>query len=98
MARRHMEAPRSCLGDGGVSNQQQRFVTPPPQHRQILARVPLGDDELVLSLDHQNRLDVRVWTATAGVRMASGNGLTIALTYLPHLLDALEQVLKREGA
>jgi hypothetical protein len=38
--------------------------------RAVLARISLGADELVLITDTRNNLDIRVWTATGGVRMA----------------------------
>jgi hypothetical protein len=42
-----------------------------------VARVPLGNDELVVSITDHGKLDTLLWTATAGVIMASANGLTI---------------------
>ena len=51
--------------------------------RTPIARNPIGQDELVISLDDRDRIDIRVWTATGGVRMASASGLTIGATMFP---------------
>jgi hypothetical protein len=50
-----------------------------------LARIPIGQDELVISL------------ATSGIRLASANGLTIPLTEISKLIAALECAV-REAA
>jgi hypothetical protein len=42
--------------------------------RTTLARIDIGNDELVVTLDERDRLDVRVWTTTAGVS-ASPTGM-----------------------
>ena len=74
---------------GGHDNQEPLPPKPLRSHRQVLARVPLGTDELVLSVDDRDRIDIRLWTATGGVRMASRHGLTLHLTDLPKLIGAL---------
>jgi hypothetical protein len=62
------------------------------RRRTVLDRIPLDDgDELVVSTADRERIDVRVWTRTAGVSMASANGLTINVTDIPALISALER-------
>jgi hypothetical protein len=43
-------------------------------------------------------LDVRLWTATGGVRMASANGLTLHLNDVPKLIAALERAAGKDAA
>jgi hypothetical protein len=45
--------------------------------RAVLARIPIGNNELVVSIDERDRIDLRLWTCTAGVSMASANGVTL---------------------
>ena len=59
--------------------------------------MPLGADELVLSTDAHGKLDLRVWTATGSLRMASRNGLALDRADLPALIDALRLALESEG-
>jgi hypothetical protein len=66
--------------------------------RVVLARIPVGkEDEIVLSLDARNRLDVRLWTATGGIPMASANGLTLHLDDVPKHIAALERAAGKEA-
>jgi len=53
-------------------------------------RVRHGRDELVLSLNKHDRLDLRLWTAAGGVRMEPPTGLTLHLNDVPKLIDALQ--------
>ncbi len=66
--------------------------------RDVLARVLLGADELVLSLDAHDRLDIRLWTDTGRVRMASANGLTIPFNEIPKLIAALQDAARGKEA
>ena len=66
------------------------------KRRKVLDRIPLGDDELVVSLDDRDRIDMRPWTATGSVRMASANGLTLHRNDLSKLLDALHALSGEE--
>jgi len=68
--------------------------------RVIFARIPINDDELVLSVDAHERLDVRLWTATGtgGPRMASANGLTLHVGDVPKLIAALERAAREAAA
>ena len=67
-------------------------------NRVVLARFPVGKaDELVLSLDARDRLDIRLWTATGGIRMASANGLILHLEDVLKLIAALERVVGKEA-
>ena len=66
--------------------------------RVVLTRIPVGADEIVVSLDERARVDVRLWTSTSGVRMASANGLTLPLTDLPKLIEALERAMREAAA
>jgi hypothetical protein len=58
--------------------------------RTRLATFAIGADELVIALDPHGNLDIRLHTDTSGVRMASANGLTIHLSDVPKLIDALK--------
>ena len=66
--------------------------------RVVLARIPIGNDEIVVTLDDRDRIDIRLWTATGGVRMASANGLTIPRDDVPKLIAALERAMRQEAA
>jgi hypothetical protein len=65
--------------------------------RTVLARIPLGKDALVVTLDG-DRVDIRVHTPTGGLRFPSKNGLTINHGDLPALIEALQHALTREEA
>jgi hypothetical protein len=67
-------------------------------NRVRLAAFPIGDDELVISVDAHGNLDIRLHTNTGGVRMASANGLTLHLNDVPKLIDALKAVKRRAAA
>ena len=62
--------------------------------RTPIARIPISNDELVITLDDHKRLDIRLWTASGGVRMSSANGLTIPLRDVPKLIAALQRAKK----
>ena len=64
--------------------------------RTPIARIPIGNDELVITLDDHKRLDIRAWTASGGVRMASANGLTIRLNDVPKLIAVLERAREKK--
>ena len=66
--------------------------------RTPIARNPIGQDELVISLDDRDRIDIRVWTATGGVRMASASGLTIRRDDVPKLIEALQRAMREAAA
>ena len=66
--------------------------------RVVLARNPIGQDEIVVTLDDRDRLDIRLWTATGGVRMASANGLTIQRDDVPKLIEALQRAMREAAA
>jgi hypothetical protein len=66
--------------------------------KRVLARVSLGADELVLSVDDKGRVDVRLWTASSVVRMASANGLTLHRSDVPKLIEALHAITREEAA
>jgi hypothetical protein len=66
--------------------------------RTPLARIPIGNDELVLSVDDRDRIDIRMWTDTSGVRMASANGLTIHRNDVPKLIAALQGAKRMDAA
>jgi hypothetical protein len=70
----------------------------PSRKRATLARLRIGKDELVVTLDESDGLDVRLWTATGGVRMASANGLTLHLNDVPKLIAALERAAGKDAA
>jgi hypothetical protein len=65
--------------------------------RTVLARIPTGKDELVVTL-HSDRVDIRVHTPTGGLRFPSKNGLTVKHGDLPALIEALQHALTREEA
>jgi len=48
-----------------------------------VARVPLGNDELVVSITDHGKLDTLLWTTKAGLIMASANGLIIGPANAP---------------
>ena len=56
--------------------------------RTPITRFPIGNDLLVVTLE-RDRLDVRVHTPTGGLHFPSKNGLTLPLTDLPKLIEAL---------
>jgi len=63
--------------------------------RTILARLPIGRDEIILSRDSAGQIDVRLWTDLngLGVRMASKQGLALSLRLIPRLIEALQDAL-----
>ena len=61
--------------------------------RLVLARIEIGHDELVITLDGE-RVDVRVHTPTGGLRFPSKNGLTININDVPKLIGALQAARK----
>ena len=66
--------------------------------RTVIARIPIGHDEIVVTLDDRDRLDIRLWTASGGIRMASANGLTIHRRNVPALIAALERATREAAA
>jgi hypothetical protein len=67
-------------------------------HRTRLATIPLDLDELVVSVDERDRIDIRLWTDTSGVRMPSGKGVTVPRWALRDLIEALRRARRREAA
>ena len=64
--------------------------------RATLARIPLGRDEVVIALDDRDRIDIRLWTDTSGIRLPSKHGVTLPRYVLRDLIDALEQARRKE--
>jgi hypothetical protein len=61
-----------------------------------LARIPIGNDELVLTLDAHDRLDIRVHTPTGALHFPNKNALTIP--DVPKPIAALQGAVRRDAA
>jgi hypothetical protein len=66
--------------------------------RTPLARLDLGRDQLVVSIDDHGNVDLRLWTDTAGVRLASKAGITFPCERLGDLIAALKAARRKEAA
>ncbi len=66
-------------------------------HRHAIARIPLGQDELVVSIDERGDLDLRIWTPSGDLRFPSKHGVSVPKWALRDLIDALQQA-KRKAA
>ena len=66
--------------------------------RTVIARIPIGHDEIVISLDDRDRIDVRVHTLTGGLHFPSNNALTLRREHLAALIEALEGAMRKEAA
>jgi hypothetical protein len=62
--------------------------------RTPVARVSLGRDELVVSLDGHGNVDLRLWTDTGGIHFPSKSGITFPRERLDDLIDALQGARK----
>lgn len=67
-------------------------------HRIAIARIPVDRDELVVSVDERDRIDIRLWTDTSGVRFPSKSGVTVERWALPDLINALQRAKRRNAA
>ena len=63
-----------------------------------LAAIPLDRDELVVSVDERDRIDVRLWTDTGGIRFPSKHGIAVPRHALPEIIAALELARRRDAA
>jgi hypothetical protein len=64
-------------------------------HRRPVARIPIGRDELVISAAEGDRIDIRLWTDTSGVRFPSTRGVTIPQWAVRDLINALKATKQR---
>lgn len=59
-------------------------------HRLAIARIAIGQDELVVS--------IREWSLSGYAKMPTGKGVTLPRWCLPDLIDALKQAKRRAAA
>jgi hypothetical protein len=64
--------------------------------RTRIARIPIGVDELVVSVDDRDHVDVRLWTDTSGVRFPSKHGVTVPRHVINDLINALRSAIPRQ--
>ncbi len=67
-------------------------------NRLAIARIPIGQDELVVSVDEHDRIDIRLWTETGGVRFPSKHGVTVPRSALRDLIDAMKAAKRGAAA
>jgi hypothetical protein len=67
-------------------------------NRVAVARIPVGQDELVVSIDEHDRIDLRIWTRTGDLKFPSKHGVTVPRHALRDLIDALMAARRRDAA
>ena len=63
--------------------------------RTALACIPIGQDELVVSLDGHGNHDLRLWTLTGDLRFPSKAGITFPRERLDEVIAALNAAKRR---
>ncbi len=67
-------------------------------HRHAIARIPIGQDELVVSIDELDRIHLRVWTPSGGLKFPSKHGVSVPRYALRDLIEALKAAKRRDAA
>lgn len=61
--------------------------------RTPIARIPVDQNELVISIDHAGMIDMRIWTPTGGVKFPSKHGVSFPARCVRDVLDALRSTM-----
>jgi hypothetical protein len=68
-------------------------------HRVRLATIPLNSDaDLVVSVDSEGAIDLRIWTPSGDLKFPSKSGVTVPRWALRDLIEALKAAKRRDAA